>query len=403
MRFSTLLLAGCLAAGHALADGNIKGHVSARQDWLQTDGDDAGQWFEGAVEGQTRHEAWEAGGLLLGRYRSAYRHTDPDNAADLERELRAHEAWLGWQGDSSRLRLGRQQITWGQGDYFRVLDVFNPLDLREFLLPYLDDFALGRVTREMAVFDHQGETLEQQWVVGVDRARTRLAPSGTPFAMTALPPLPVLDNEPAQAVDIGWRGRFQLGDTDLALHVFEGWHPDTFYQLTPSFTLSASAERRRLLGLAFARPMGDWVLRGDLARGLREPVATLTGPETVRQTQALLGLDYSVNDWTWNLQASVRALDDTPVGLLGPGTAWDGSIGLRKEWPRLRLGADALVLAHHEGNDGALWRLGVWREVWTNTRLRLSAVGFGGQAQNQYGQFDNQDRVQLELRHHFAH
>src|SRR5690606_39907139 len=66
-------------------------------------------------------------------------HSFPTRRSSDLQELRdelGHEAWLReyyltWSADAFEIRVGRQQQAWGRADYFRVVDVLNPLDLRE--------------------------------------------------------------------------------------------------------------------------------------------------------------------------------------------------------------------------------------------------------------------------------
>lgn len=62
---------------------------------------------------------------LRSSYRDAYRgHDDPGDP-----EVKAREAFVDLVLPPFSLRLGRQQVVWGETDNFRALDIINPLDL----------------------------------------------------------------------------------------------------------------------------------------------------------------------------------------------------------------------------------------------------------------------------------
>jgi len=60
-------------------------------------------------------------------YRDAF---DADRHHPGEAELKLREAFIDFLLPPFTLRLGRQQVVWGETDNFRALDVINPLDLR---------------------------------------------------------------------------------------------------------------------------------------------------------------------------------------------------------------------------------------------------------------------------------
>ena len=68
---------------------------------------------------------------------------------DTEAELR--ELYIdGYAGDIF-YRLGKQQIVWGQADGLRVLDVVNPFNFREFILPEFEDYRIPLWTANIEV------------------------------------------------------------------------------------------------------------------------------------------------------------------------------------------------------------------------------------------------------------
>ena len=57
-------------------------------------------------------------------------------------DIELREAYIDTEIGNSFLRVGKQQVVWGQADGLKVLDVLNPQSFREFIL---DDFEDSRI------------------------------------------------------------------------------------------------------------------------------------------------------------------------------------------------------------------------------------------------------------------
>jgi hypothetical protein len=85
--------------------------------------------------------------------------------------------------DNTFLRLGKQQVVWGEADGRKLLDVINPQSFREFIL---DDFDDSRTPLWMVNIEHSlnsGGVLQLLWIP--DTTAHELAPSHSPFAFTS--------------------------------------------------------------------------------------------------------------------------------------------------------------------------------------------------------------------------
>lgn len=116
-----------------------------------------------------------------------------DGSRKLEAELR--ELYLDWRGRLGParldLRLGKQQVVWGQAFGLRVLDQVNALDFREFIL---DEFADARVPVFGGRLDVTLPRGAFQVLLFPDYERDRLADPESEFALALdlpgfLPPL----------------------------------------------------------------------------------------------------------------------------------------------------------------------------------------------------------------------
>ncbi len=147
MRAVLIGLLGLTSLPLAAATLSSRGHVEDGYHHDTTGASSSGHRVEALLESRISEGNWTLDSVLLGRYRSQYDDAGGKLEDRMESDQDLRELYLTWAGDDWQWRLGQQQIAWGRGDYFRLVDVLNPLDLREFLLPYIDDYSLGRQTR----------------------------------------------------------------------------------------------------------------------------------------------------------------------------------------------------------------------------------------------------------------
>lgn len=393
-----LLLAGSVLTQAATLSN--KGYIEVRQQERLASGGGTGlaQRYEALLESQLTQGAFKLDGIVLGRYRAQYDEAPEAQRDALRDEARLRELWLTWSAEQVEVRLGRQQQAWGRGDYFRVLDVINPLDLREFLLPYVDNYALGRQPRDLLIVDYFGDDWEQQLVLAGQRERTRVAPAGSDFALRGTPPEWPADVTPGNGVDIGWRGQRFWRGSDVALYAFQGYHSDAMLTWQNGQWLREQP-RRDMLGASLARPAGDWVIRTDVAHYPREGRQTSTGIRRSARSSALLGLDRNQNDWNLNLQLASTYWHDRAEGHR---PEWEGSVAVEKAWLQQRLQTGITWMLHQQDDPSQLWRLHLRYDLQPQWKLELTGWWFSGAADTLFGQFDAQDRVHLSLRRDFA-
>lgn len=186
------------------------------------------------------------------------------------KELDLREFYLTKNTAQYTLKLGRQQVVWGKTDGLRLLDVINPLDLREFAL---DKFVDSRIPLWM---------FNAEWYVGESSIQflaipqlkfDRLAKPGGRFYIA--PDVPkglqaqtTSTKTPSQTPK-NWQYALkwarQVGEWDLTLNGIYGWGSDPvyFYQFKAPTLIEFQPEirRRRILGASGDRPFGESVFR----------------------------------------------------------------------------------------------------------------------------------------------
>ncbi|MDT8376114.1 MAG: DUF1302 family protein [Mariprofundaceae bacterium] len=331
---------------------------------------------------------------------------------------RAKEAYLLYGGDAYDLRIGQQQIVWGKTDGLRMLDIINPLDMREFILDDFLDSRIGLVAARLNYYTYLGGSEhELEFVVIPDAKVAETAPPGSRwgFALPAVPAgiTPVIasgskPNWAAKNSEYGAAWRSNLSGWDLSLNWFYGWKdtPSLQKQLTgTSMLITPVYSRMHTVGGSFSNAFGAWVVRGELAANINEGLnATgVTAVTSVTQQTTLngaVGIDYTANNWTINPQFFTRLI-----------TGWSQTIAEDRlsGFFTLRIATDYMneklkpeVIALFDWADaGWMLRPKASYEFTDHVKATLGADLFGGKAIGFFGQFADNDRIYGEIEYSF--
>lgn len=244
----------------------------------------------------------------------------------VEAELRElHLDWsTRWRGARLDLRLGKQQVVWGQSFGLRVLDVVNAQDFREFIL---DDFNDARIPVWGARLDARVQGWSLQALLFPDFEPDALPDPSSEFALDPalqgfLPRLaPGLDGVARAVLDdpevpgdwrpetwgFGFRARTFVKGVDVSLHYWDRMDPRGAFSRRLALLPGASGPelvnvlerehfRVRTLGFAFSTTVGDFTLWGEGGISTGRPYATqdLAGDGIVRRPD----LEYALGvDW----------------------------------------------------------------------------------------------------------
>lgn len=247
---------------------------------------------------------WDPVGRLVGDHpdleQSPVDRWQVGGSRTLEAELR--ELYADWQGHlgSARLdlRLGKQQVVWGQSFGLRVLDMVNPQDYREFIL---DDFVDARTPTWGVRGDALVGGTAIQLLFFPDFEPDVLADPESEFAfdptLKGLLPAPLGNNGAVLAPDrvphdddpsswgYGFRVARTVGDVDLALTYWDRLDTRGVFTrtLVPTPTAGPATAfdlyqrqflRVRTVGFSFATTFGDFALWGEGGAGFGRGFAT---------------------------------------------------------------------------------------------------------------------------------
>jgi hypothetical protein len=316
------------------------------------------------------------------------------------------------------MRLGRQNIVWGEVVGLFFADVVSARDLRDFILP---DFQILRIPQWAAraeYFAKNDTHLELVWIPVA--SYDNIGQPGAEFYPFQLTPIPGVnqvilgEQRPANTLsnsNYGLRASTLKGGWDLAAFYYRSTSAaPTFYRETiigPTPTLQYTPRHDRIwqAGTTVTKDFGGVVLRAEGVYTSNKGYEVTTPSEldgVVKQN----ALDYILSvdlvpfrDGRLNLQGFQRVFFDHDPGMIFDKTESGVSVLLSgKVTPKVE--PSLLVIQSLNRND-RMTRLRVNWYVQSNWRLAAGIDIFDGPPTGAFGRYDNRDRVYLEARYAF--
>ncbi len=336
--------------------------------------------------------------------------------------LELRDAHLTLSSGDIFLRVGKQQIVWGELEGFKLLDIVNPQSFREFILEDFGDSRIGlwSVNAEYMIPGDAFGSWSAQLVWTPDPTVHEIPNPGATFEFQAprfrfgdapndgplLPFRTERRTDVLAASGIGGRLVGLVDGWDLSLQAYSGIDPEPLARLEAS---PAGAElvrfnrRRTLLGVSAARTFGDVTFRGEM--GLqpkrRFPARTSDGQLAVAssdQFSAAFVADFNApGDIFVSIQFLYDRLLDWSDSIVRPREDFLTSLYLRRNFANERLQATLRWYASEGGADGVI-RPKLSFEITDNSTVELNADIFYGNGDGIFGQFDGEDRVVLAFR-----
>jgi len=355
-----------------------------------------------------------------GYYDAVFAATDryPDNVRrNQERELELREAILSVSHGDFDVRLGRQQIVWGEAISTFVTDVVNPKDFREFVLPDFTELRIPIWALDAQWRLARNVTLEGVWTP--DTMHNRLPKKGAEFRFQGPefrfrnPVVRLPDDEDEFSVarsEGGARLSVLREGWDVSLIYYDQADktPVLFQRQVPNpprpyqIVLDPQHPRLHIVGATVAKSIEPVVIRAEVAVSVGKRYETtdpLDGDGVVRRDTVdyLIGVDFPLFwDVDAALQLSQKILMGDATNLIRPGVAGQVTTSLAL---RLSTGFFDNTL-----NPSLLAVIGLERAdlrvsprlEWVLSGSVAVAVGadiFEGARRTLYGQFDRNDRV----------
>ena len=374
-------------------------------------------WLEG------KYTFSEAANLRLatrGAYDAVFDATDryPANVErDQKTELSLREAILTLRHDDVEVRLGRQQIVWGEAISTFVTDVVNPRDFREFVLPDFSELRIPIWALDVVYRLGPGVTLEGVWTP--DTMHNRLPKQGTEFQFARIPfrfrnPVVRLPDDPDQFSLARSEGGARLSvlreGWDVALIYYDQADKTSvlFHRRVPQppapdvVVLEPRHPRLHVVGATLGKSVDEVVVRAEVAAtiGKRyETIDPLDRDGVVRRDTIdyLVGVDYTMfGSLDTALQVGQKILTGSATNITRPGVAGvvTTSVALRVTTGFLdnTLNPTVLVVVGADRGDVRVSPRLDWL-VSGSVTVSVGADIFEGPKRTLYGQFDSNDRV----------
>ena len=241
------------------------------------------------------------------------------------------EAYLALSWDALELTVGRQIVAWGQGEMLSPVDIVNPRDLREPGLAELQDIRMALLASRLGLF--VGKHRFELMLVHETFYGLRPAPLSEFSPLRAL----LLDQPATAAVLRGKQlryrddqarfddpagqlyGRWSFAGSGIDLALYAAYtHDKQGVPVLPTAAELAADDlalllrhpRYAMLGHAGAKPIGDFVLRWELAFEFDRPLIVEQG------TGVFPMLDEARrHQLTFMLGATYAGIADTNIGL----------------------------------------------------------------------------------------
>ncbi len=206
-------------------------------------------------------------------------------------------------GDGSFL-IGKHQVNWGESDYFRVVNVINPIDLRDYYLSYIEDYKSAVKSLWMLQGQYFADTWSATLIAVPDFEPLGLPKAQSGFSNDVIDAIQSLASETPDDFSIESTGAAlrlstTIGDNDVAAYLYYGWNPEMIV-MSPRYK---KAFRRKMVGASITRSVDTFVLRAETAYYPDETLQLETFGETKSDVlKTLIATDWSRGNAMASLQ-----------------------------------------------------------------------------------------------------
>ena len=338
-----------------------------------------------------------------------------DVAHDEREELQLRDTYLDYSRGDIDVRVGKQQIVWGEALGLFFADSVNAKDLREFVLPDFDSIRIPAWALDIS--DTQGD-LRGEFVWIPVPEMNKLGLPGSEFAPRlpappAITPVVATEERPSRSIAnglIGARLTYLVSGWNLSLLALKG--PDrfpTYYSEVTGdgFILRPRHARATMAGFTLSQDFGQAVLRGEFvfSRGARLSTADPADSDGVIRRDLLdfiAGVDPRLDAFQLSLQFMGRAVMGSDPAEAGAGsrsrTFLSALIRPRDDGKRIR---PELFLIEGTDRVDFVARPSVSLELAPNLHYLLGLDLFGGDREGMFGYYGPRSRINGELRYDF--
>jgi|TARA_Y100000310_G_scaffold317955_2_gene371454 hypothetical protein len=330
----------------------------------------------------------------------------PDSVLDEHgSELEWHEFYLqGRLHGNVDIKIGRQLLSWGRSDHVRVLDLLNPLDLRE---PGSTDIVEIRLPVSMTRLDYSRGAWSWN-LIAIHEVRFNKTPAvGSEFQPRLTGPRAEVTPSDEWAAERAFRVRGVFPGWDLSMHYAELYADEPYLDIADPNEPLLRHSWLRVAGLAFDRIYGGWLLKGEYARLSGFNLAADPGHEHSR-SDLLLGIEYfGFRDTQIALETSVQHLHGWQSRFALPPDyrlrdEWQSALRLNRSFANDQVSAVMVALLRgSQLSDGGIFRASLEYTPLDGLTLSTGFVLYSKGDTPPLSELGDRDRILLGLKYFF--
>ncbi|MFQ6607330.1 MAG: DUF1302 family protein [Fidelibacterota bacterium] len=344
---------------------------------------------------------------------------------DLELNLR--EMYLDLYFDNLDLRIGKQQIVWGEADGLFITDIVNPLDLREFILADFEDIrmAVNSIKAQAYLGDSR---LEAVWIPQFVPAK--FSSTGEAWAFyTMIDEVSLLIPDSLIAInavifperqlrnsEYGWRFSTLVRGVDLKLSYFRTWDDYPIFlqdyeltQLTQAplrVTITPEYGRLTVWGGTFSSTLGSLIIRGESALYQKRNLYTSSSTDEDRVVKKdflnyMIGAEMTPGEASISGQFVQEVILDYDTELISDEINTMGTLFLSQTFWNETVKPEMFVIYNFTKED-YLSQFRVKFYPLDGVEFILNVDLLGGKKENTlFSQFDDNDNIYLKIKYSF--
>lgn len=233
------------------------------------------------------------------------------------------EAYIDHRDDYWGFRIGRQLVIWGIADGIRITDLVSPMDLTEFLAQDYDDIRMPVNALRFFVFNDKMK-LELLAVPTFEAYKLPTDPANPWSIFNKDYNIPIVWSEDKNTpklnlsnIEYGGRLLFTFPGIDFSISALNTWNKMpiiSYLQSDENIKISPHYYRMLFLGADISKPLGEFVLRGEMAFNIGKhfsynTMTNILGQKGFNTLNYLVGLDwYAPCEWKLMIQFSSESI-----------------------------------------------------------------------------------------------
>jgi hypothetical protein len=332
---------------------------------------------------------------------------------DQKIDAQLRDNYIDYSNGPWDVRVGKQQVVWGEAVGSFYADVVNARDYREFVLQDLDQIRIPEWGSDME-YTYKDFHAEAVWIPWPEM--DKVARPGAEFAPDLSVPSgvsqrfgdPQTPDSSIKNGEVGGRLSQRFGGWDFSGFILRSWDKTPVYRVEPDFLtggilLTETHPRQTLDGFSFAKEINDVVYKGEFLYTFKkyfsstDPAAPfgLLPRDTI---EYLVGADYNFGKWTTSSQLGQRIIRDFDESLFNQQQIQTTvAFYVKRSFKNDRLEPELTLIKALETWD-LLARPRVNYKFANHWRVAAGFDLMAGPDDGLYGQFSNRSRFTTEVR-----